>query len=97
MLLQTITYVLNDAVIMMYSNIHRTTEVVRNNYKCCSTTVVSKPRFCSTWSPFSTWLSPRTQSGRRSSFGKWVWFTESNTVSVISFYLLYYLLNLFLI
>ena len=45
MLSRTIKYVLNDAVIMLYSNIHRTTEVVRNHYKCCSITAVSKLSF----------------------------------------------------
>jgi len=42
---------------------------------------------CSTWSPFLTWLSRCAQSGRWSFFGKWVWFTESNIVLVISFLL----------
>jgi hypothetical protein len=51
----------------------------------------------STWSPFLTWLSRLAQSGSWSSFGKRVWFTESNIDLVISFYLLFYLLNLFLI
>jgi hypothetical protein len=50
----------------------------------------------STRSPFLTWLSQRAESGRCSSFGKRVWFTESNIVLIISFYL-FYLLNLFLI
>jgi len=52
---------------------------------------------CCTRSPFLTWLSQHAQSGRWSSFGKWVWFTESHITLVISFYLLLYLLNLFLI
>ena len=51
----------------------------------------------STRSPFLTWLSQRAQSGRWSSFGEQVWFPESNIVLVISFYLLFYLLILFLI
>jgi len=37
---------------------------------------------CSTQSPFLNWLSRHAQSGRWSSFGKWVWFTESNIVLV---------------
>jgi hypothetical protein len=41
----------------------------------------------STRSPFFTWLSRRAQSGRWSSFGKRVWFTESNIVFGISFLL----------
>jgi hypothetical protein len=45
----------------------------------------------STPSPFLAWLSQRAQS-----FGKWVWFIESNIVLAISFYLLFYLLTLFL-
>jgi hypothetical protein len=48
-------------------------------------------------SPFVTWMSQCAQSGRWSSFGKRVRFTESNIVFVISFYLLFYLLNLLLI
>jgi len=43
-----------------------------------------------------TLLSPRAHSGRWSSSGKRVWFTESNIVLVISFYL-FYLLNLLLV
>ena len=50
-----------------------------------------------TRSPFVTLLSRRAQSGRSSSYGKLVWFTESNIVFVIIFYLLFYLLSLFLI
>ena len=46
--------------------------------------------------PFLTWLSWCAQSGRWFSFGKRVWFTESNIVLVIYFYL-FYLLNSFLI
>jgi hypothetical protein len=41
----------------------------------------------STRSPFVTLLSRRAQSGRRSSFGKRVWFTESHLVLIISFLL----------
>jgi len=41
----------------------------------------------STWSPFLTLLSRRAQSGRWSSFGKLVWFTESHIVLIISFLL----------
>jgi len=37
------------------------------------------------------------QSGRWSSFGKRVWFTESLIIFVISFYLLLYLFSLFMI
>jgi hypothetical protein len=37
----------------------------------------------STRSPFLTWLSRRAQSGRWSSFGKWVWFNESHTALFI--------------
>ena len=44
-----------------------------------------------------TWLSWYAQSGRWSSFGKRVWFSESNIVLVISYYLLFYLLNLLFI
>ena len=46
-------------------------------------------------SSFLTWLSRRAQSGRWSSFGKRMWFTESNIVLVI--FCLFYLLILFLI
>jgi len=49
----------------------------------------------STRSPFVTLLSWHAQSGRWSSFGKWVWFTESQIV--LFFYLLFYLLNFLLI
>jgi hypothetical protein len=45
MLSGTIIYVIKDAGIMVYSTTHRTTEVVKNHYKCCSTTVVSKLHF----------------------------------------------------
>jgi len=40
----------------------------------------SKAASCgySTWSPFISCLSQRAQSGRWSSFGKWLWFTESH-------------------
>jgi hypothetical protein len=51
----------------------------------------------STRSPLLTWLSLCVQSGRWSSFGKWVWFSKSNIDLVIYFYMLFYLLNLFLI
>ena len=51
----------------------------------------------SAWSPFVTLLSRRAQFGRWPSFGKRVWFTESHIVLIISFYLLFYLLNLLLI
>jgi len=50
----------------------------------------------STRSPILTWLSRLAQSGRWSSFGKRVWFTESNIDLIIYFYL-FYLVNLFLI
>jgi len=40
-----------------------------------------------TRSPFVTLLSRRAQSGRWSSFGKRVWFTESHIVLIISFLL----------
>jgi len=58
-----------------------------------------RPFSCSlsTRSPCVNSLSRRAQSGRWSSFGKRVWFTESHTVLIISFYLLFYLLNLLLI
>ena len=49
----------------------------------------------STWYPFLTWLSRHAQSGRWSSFGKWVWFTESNIVLVISLYFFYLLIFLY--
>jgi len=42
----------------------------------------------STRSPFVTLLSRRAQSGRWSSFGKRVWFTESHIDLIISFLLL---------
>ena len=42
----------------------------------------------STLSPFVTLLPRRAQSGRWSSFGKLVWFTESHIVLIISFLLL---------
>ena len=51
----------------------------------------------STGSTFVTLLSQCAQSGRWSPFGKRVWFTESHIVSVISFYFLFYFLNLLLI
>ena len=51
----------------------------------------------STQSPFLSLLSRRAQSGRWSSFGKRVWFTESHIVLIIVFSLRFYLLNLFLI
>ena len=41
----------------------------------------------STRSSFVTLLSRLAQSGRWSSFGKWVWFTESHLVLIISFLL----------
>ena len=44
----------------------------------------------STRSPFLTWFSRLAQSGRWSSFRKWVWFSESNIVLVI--YLLHVVL-----
>jgi len=47
-------------------------------------------------SPFVTLLSRCAQSGRLSSFGKQVWFTESHTVLVIFFLLMFYLFILFL-
>ena len=50
----------------------------------------------STQSPFVTLLSRRAQSGRWSSFGKRVWFTESHTVLVISF-LLFVLFSQFIV
>jgi len=53
--------------------------------------------YYSTWSPFVTLLSRRAQSGRWSFFGKRVWFSESHIVLIISFYPLFYLLNLLLI
>jgi len=37
------------------------------------------------------------QSGGRTSFRRWVWFTESYMLVVISFYMLFYLFILFLI
>ena len=37
----------------------------------------------STRSPFLSFLSQRAQSGRRTSFGRWMWFTESHIVLVI--------------
>jgi len=51
----------------------------------------------STRSPFVTLVSQCAQSGRWSSFGKRVWFTESHIVLLLSFYLLLYLLNFLLI
>jgi len=39
----------------------------------------------STRSFFVTLLFPRAQSGRWSSFGKWVWFTESNNFNYFLF------------
>jgi len=48
----------------------------------------------STRSPFVTLLSRPAQSGRWSSFGKWVWFTESHLVLIIPFFYLFYLLSL---
>ena len=48
-------------------------------------------------SPFSTCLSGRAQSGRWSSFGTPVCFTESHLILVISFNLLFYSLILLLI
>ena len=41
----------------------------------------------STRSPLLTCMSRRAQSGRRSSFGKRVWFTESHIVLITSFLL----------
>jgi len=38
-------------------------------------------------SSFVTLFSRRAQYGRWSSFGKWVWFTESHIVLIISFLL----------
>jgi len=39
-----------------------------------------------TRSPFVSLLSRRAQYGRRSSFGNWVWFTESHIVLIIYFF-----------
>ena len=50
-----------------------------------------------TRSPFVTLLSRRAQSGRWSSFGKRVWFTELHLVLVIFFSLTFYLFILFVI
>ena len=50
----------------------------------------------STRSPFLNLLSRLAQSGRWSSFGKRVWFTESHIFLIISFYL-FYLFHLLLI
>ena len=96
MLSRTITYILNDAVIMLYSKIYRTTKVVRNHYKC-STTVVSKLEFLFYTITLSNLVAPTCS----------VWlvilFQEMGAVHPIKYsfsnFLLHviYLLNLFLI
>jgi hypothetical protein len=51
----------------------------------------------STRSPFVTYMSRRAQSGRRISFGRRLWFTESLIVLVIFFLLIGLFIHLFLI
>ena len=47
----------------------------------------NRARIHSTRSPFATLLSRRAQSGRRSYFGKRLWFTDSHRVLIIYFLL----------
>jgi len=64
-----------------------------NCWHCCLNKLLRKSRTYCTRSPFLNLLSRHAQSGRWSSLGKRVWFTES----AICLYLFFYLLNLFLI
>jgi len=52
----------------------------------CSQMTLRTPNTAPTRSPFVTLLSRRAQSGRWSSFGKRVWFTESHIVLISSFF-----------
>ena len=49
----------------------------------------SRTTLPSTRSPFVPWLSQSAQSGMRTSFGRWVQFTESHTLLVIFFFTFY--------
>jgi len=56
--------------------------IVRSNER----DIIKNAYWSSTRSPFVSLLSRRPQSGRWSSSGKRVWFTESHIILIISFY-----------
>jgi hypothetical protein len=60
-------------------------------------TATARVARCFTRSPFLPWLSKRAQSDRKTSFGRRVWFTESNTVLVIFFLIIDLFIHLYLI
>jgi len=67
-----------------------------SNYATVASIHIYYNSLCSTLSPIVTLLCRRAQSGRWSSFGKRVWFTESHIVLIIVFLLTFYLFILYL-